>query len=301
MKTNDREILYKLFRDHEDVIGATQTSLLTAQSMIDALKQLECSNDDIQQKIQELIDTIKHSEPRIVPLINMISICEKKIKSISNLSKGAVEEIKRAVIAAIEDEIEHLNRNIQRVVDIGVECIDNGDFIIVYSVSAPVKRIIPEAKKRGKNFKVLIVRQDIRKTQQVIKILDKEGVEYIVVPEYGLSHFMDKVNKLFLGAIAVTEDGKMVTAAGTSSIISIAHIHKLPVFLFVNSLKFSVKKSIEQNIHKKIEKRSHDDFEYTLISHSHDLVDLNLIDHLVIEEGEIEKKDILKYRSKLGL
>jgi translation initiation factor eIF-2B subunit alpha len=217
------------------------------------------------------------------------------------LSKGTVEEIKGAVIAAIEDEIKHLHRNIQRVVDIGVECIEDGDFIIVYSVNAPVKRIIPEAKKRGKNFKVLIVRQDIRKTQQVMKILDKEGVEYIVVPEYGLSHFLDKADKLFLGAIAVTEDGKAVTAAGTSNIISIAHIHKLPVFLFVNSLKFSVKKSMEQNIHQKIEKRSHDDFEYTLISHSHDLVDLDLIDHLVIEEGEIEKKDILKYRSKLGL
>jgi len=242
MKTNDQEILYKLFRDHEDVIGATQTSLLTAQAIIDALKQLKCSNDDIQQKIQELIDTIKHSEPRIVPLINMISNCEKKVKSISNLSKGTVEEIKRAVIAAIEDEIEHLNRNIQRVVDIGVESIEDGDFIIVYSVSAPVKRIIPEAKKRGKNFKVLIVRQDIRKTQQVMKILDKEGVEYVVVPEYGLSHFMDKANKLFLGAIAVTEDGKAVTAAGTSNIISIDHIHKLPVFLFVNSMKFSKKK-----------------------------------------------------------
>lgn len=301
MKTNDQEILNKLFRDHEDVIGATQTSLLTAQSMIDSLKQLQCSNDDIQEKIQELIDTIKHSEPRIVPLINMISICEKKVKSISNLSKGTVEEIKRTVIAAIVDEIEHLNRNIQRVVDIGVECIDNGDFIIVYSVNAPVKRIIPEAKKRGKNFKVLIVRQDIRKTQQAMKILDKEGVEYIVVPEYGLSHFLDKANKLFLGAIAVTEDGKVVTAAGTSNIISIAHIHKLPVFLFVNSLKFSIKKGVEQNIHKKVEKRSYDDFEYTLISHSHDLVDLKLIDHLFIEEGEIEKKNILQYRSKLGL
>jgi translation initiation factor 2B subunit (eIF-2B alpha/beta/delta family) len=112
---------------------------------------------------------------------------------------------------------------------------------------------------------------------------------------------MDEANKLFLGAIAVTEDGKVVTAAGTSNIISIAHIHKLPVFLFVNSLKFSVKKSMEQNIHKKVEKRSHDDFEYTLISHSHDLVDLNLIDHLIIEEGEIKKKEIQKYRSKLGL
>jgi translation initiation factor 2B subunit (eIF-2B alpha/beta/delta family) len=301
MKSNEREILYKLFRDHEDVIGATQTSLLTAQSMIDALKQLQCSKDDIQEKIQDLIDSIKHSEPRIVPLINMISICEKKVKSISSLNKETVEEIKRVVIAAIEGEIEHLHRNIKRVVDIGVDCIEDGDFIIVYSVSAPVKRIIPEAKKCGKNFKVLIIRQDIRKTQQGMKILDKEGVEYVVVPEYGLSHFLDKANKLFLGAIAVTEDGKVVTAAGTSNIISIAHIHKLPVFLFVNSLKFSVKKSMEQNIHKKIEKRSHDGFKYTLISHSHDLVDLNLIDHLVIEEGEIEKEDIQKYRSKIGL
>lgn len=301
METKGREILYRLFRKHEDVIGATQTSLLVAKSMVDSIKQLKCSKDDIRQKIQELIETIKHSQPRIVSLINMISICEKKVNSIGVLNQATVEEIKRAVIIAIEEEIEHLNQNIQSVVDFGVKCIEDGDFIIVYSVSAPVKRIIPEAKKHGKKFKVLIVRQDIRKTQQIMKLLDKEDVEYIVVPEYGLSHFIEKTTKMFLGAIAVTEDGKVVVAAGTSNIISIAHIHKLPVYLFINSLKFSVKNSLEQNIHKKSEKISNADYEYTLISHSHDLIDFHLINHLIIEEGEIDKKDIQKYRSKIGI
>lgn len=78
MQTKDKEILYKLFRDHEDVIGATQTSLLVLASIIASIKRLRCSKDDIQEKIQELIDTIKNSEPRMVPLINMISLCEKK-------------------------------------------------------------------------------------------------------------------------------------------------------------------------------------------------------------------------------
>lgn len=299
MNTNDREIMYKLFRDHEDIIGSTQTSLLVAQSMIDSIEQLKCSRDDILQKIRELIDTIKHSEPRIVSLINMISICERKVNSIGNLHKGTMEEIKRTVTMSIKEEIEHLNQNIQRVVDFGVECVEDGDFIIVYSVSAPVKRILPEAKKRGKNFRVLIIRQDIRKTHQIMQILDKEGVRYVVAPEYGLSHFLDKANKLFLGANAVTEDGKVVVAAGTSNIISTVHIHQLPVFLFFNSLKFSAKKSVEQNIHKKAEKISNNAFEYTLISHSHDLIDLKLIDHLVTEYGEINEKEIPKYRSKL--
>ena len=297
MQTKDKEILYKLFRDHEDVSGATQTSLLVLASIIASIKRLKCSKDDIQEKIQELIDTIKNSEPRMVPLINMISLCEKKVKSISNLSKGTVEEIKRAVADAIEDEIEHLNRNIKRVVDFGVACIDNGDFIIVYAVSAPVKIIIPEAKKRGKKFKVLILSQDLRKTKQVMKILNREGVAFDVVPEYDLSNFLDKVNKLFIGAIAITADNKVVTAAGTSNIVSLAHIHNLPVYLIVNSLKLSAKKGIDQSIHQKSEKRRDNDVEYMFFSHSHDIVDLEWIDHLILENGEIDIKDLPKYRS----
>lgn len=298
MQTKDQEILYKLFRDHEDVTGASNTSLLVLDSIITSIRKLKCSRNDIQEKFQELIDTIKNSEPHMVPLINMISICEKKVRTVSNLSNGTVEEIKHAVATAIEDEIEHLNCNIKRVVDFGVECIDNGDFIIVYAVSAPVRRIIPAAKRRGKIFKALILRQDPRKTNQVMRILEKENVEFIVVPEYGLSHFLDKVNKLFIGAIAITADNKVVTASGTSNIVSIAHIHNLPVYLMVNTLKLSAKNSIDQNIHKKTEKNKYDDFEYTSVSHSHDIVDLELIDHLVIESGEIDMKELVKYREK---
>ncbi len=299
MQTEDQEILYKLFRDHEDVIGVSQTSLLALESIISSIRKLKCSLNTIRAQILGLIKTIEDSKPRIVPLINMISLCKKEIRSLKIIETGDVEEIKRVVITAIEKQIEHLNCNIQRVVEFGVECINDDDFILVYSVSAPVKRIIPEAKKRGKKFKVLILRQDFRKTKQVMRILDKEDVEYIVVPEYGLSHFLDKVNKLFIGAIAITADNKVITAAGTSNIVSIAHIHKLPVYLFVNSLKLSVKKSIDQNIHQKAEKRHHDDFEYTFITHSHDIVDLELIDHLIIEDGEIDLKDISRYRPKV--
>jgi len=299
MQTKDQEILYKLFRDHEDVIGVSQTSLLALESIISSIRQLKCSPNTIRAQILGLIKTIEDSKPRIVPLINIILLCKKEIRSLKIIETGDVEEIKRVVITAIEKHIEHLNCNIQRVVEFGVECINNDDFILVYSVSAPVKRIIPEAKKRGKKFKVLILRQDFRKTKQVMRILDKEDVAYIVVPEYGLSHFLDKVNKLFIGAIAITADNKVITAAGTSNIVSIAHIHKLPVYLFVNSLKLSVKKSIDQNIHQKAEKRHHDDFEYTFITHSHDIADLELIDHLIIEDGEIDLKDISRYRPKV--
>lgn len=299
MQTKDQEILYQLIRDHADVIGVSQTSLLALELIITSIRQLKGSSITIREQILGLIKTIEDSKPRIVPLINIISLCEKEIRSLKNIETANTEEVKQVVTKAIEKQIEHLNRNIQRVVEFGVECIHDGDFILVHSVSAPVKRIIPEAKRRGKKFKVLILRQDLRKTKQVMRILDKEDVEYIVVPEYGLSHFLDKVNKLFIGAVAITADNKVITSAGTSNIVSIAHLHKLPVYLFAISLKLSVKKSIYQNIHQKVEKRHHDDVEYMFVSHSHSIVDLELVDHLIIEDGEIDLKDISSYRLKV--
>ena len=95
--------------------------------------------------------------------------------------------------------------------------------------------------------------------------------------------------------MSVTPDAKVVTAIGTSNIVSLCHLNKVPVYLFANSLKFSYHPSSHQKIHTKMVAKSHDDVNYTLTTHSHDIVDLKLIDYLITEEGNVDKQTIEKY------
>ncbi len=298
MQTNDRQILYKLFRDHEDVVGASQTTRMTMDALTDALASFTGSPKDIRNQILDFVDAIQQSEPRIVPLINMMSNCKNNINSLNISETASIGEVKKTIQRIFKAQTDHMEDNIKRVVDFGVECVEDDDFIIVYSVSAPVKRILPEAKRRGKHFKVIILSQDGRKTEQVLKKMDQAGVDYLVVPEYGLSHFLKQANKLFLGAMSITADNQIITAAGAANIISIAHLYRLPVYLFANSLKFSKWRGLEQNIHKKKEAVRRNGLAWDMISHSHDIVDLNVVDHLITEDGKIQ--DIAIYRKSIA-
>lgn len=287
MNKNDLEILYKLLRNHLHVIGTSRTTRIALESFISSLKQLKCSKENIRRQIFDLGQAIKNGKPRIAPLINLIIRSEKEFENRKVFDQNTVDEIKNAVIAVVADQIVHLTQGTDKIIDLGTNYVENGDFIIIHSFSSPILKALSKSKKQGKDFKVLILKQDFIKTKQVIKYMNKENVAHVVIPEYNLSHFVDKANKLFLGAISITADNKALCSMGTNSIVSIAHLNKLDVYLFVNSLKISSRKSTDQNIYRKKEKLYHDGVEYIQISHSHEILDLDLIDHLIMEKGEV--------------
>jgi translation initiation factor 2B subunit (eIF-2B alpha/beta/delta family) len=96
---------------------------------------------------------------------------------------------------------------------------------------------------------------------------------------------MGRVNKLFLGAISVTNDRKVITTAGSANIASLCRHHRIPIYLFTCSLKFTHQVSEEQHIPNKQHKVSHNGVSYPVTSFSHDIVDLTLIDHVITEKN----------------
>jgi translation initiation factor 2B subunit (eIF-2B alpha/beta/delta family) len=174
----------------------------------------------------------------------------------------------------------------------GLDHITDGDFIVLHAVEEPVELLLPEAKKMGKEFEVLILRQEPVKTDRVIKIMEKNRIKFTVIPEWDLIHYFNKVTKLFIGAYAITADGKFVSDSGTSTIVSECHIHNLPIYLFAPILEITSTISNDQNIYLKKEPKYASAIDYTLISHSNDIVSLDLIEHIITDRGEV-KKDML--------
>ncbi len=296
IQEKDRQILHKLFRDIENVYGASYTTRLAMQYFTASVRALDCSREELEPQINEFIKEIRGCEPNVFPLVHLVYFLESGMKEWKVFEKETVEEVKAQVIEIAEALTERLNIMSRKIVTHGMDHIENGDFIIVHSVSPYLRDMLGEARRRGRDFRVLVLRQDFLKTRQVIKYMDSQDISYVVVPEYNLAHFMGEATKLFLGAMTLTGDDKVVTSMGTSAIVSLSHIHKLPVYLFVNSLKFSHKHSEEQNIHRKMKEKAHDGLTYTEVSHSHDIVDMELIDHLVIEVGTIPASDIPRFR-----
>jgi len=287
MKEKDKEILYKLFRDHEDVRGSSRMAMLALRSFIESINDLRCNAFEIKALITELCDAIKHTEPRIVPLIHMIKAFETEMEGHYGED---LQKTKNEAVEILQEKHDLLSSKVERVIEHGVNLVEDGDTIVVHTASSDVTNMLVRAKDvLEKNFKLIILKQDFVKTKLLIRTLSKAKIDLLVVPEYSLSHYIEKANKLFIGAVSITPDAKVVAAIGTANIVGLCHINKVPVYLFANSLKFSFHPSSSQRIHTKMVSTSQDDVNYMLTTHSHDIVDLKLVDHLITEDGKIEK------------
>ncbi len=295
MSTKDQMVLDTLFRDIVKFYSSSQTSLITLRAITDAIKDLKCDSDMFDAQLKEVCSIITNSQPRMFPIDNLIILFEKELDKQEYFKDKDIDTKKTATIQIIDDLIKRLEYDMSLLAKQGLNYIEDGDFIILHAVEEPVELLMPEAKRMGKEFEVLILRQDAIKTKQVIKIMEQNSIKYTVIPEWDLIHYFDKVNKLFIGAYAITADGKFVSDSGTSNIVSECHIHNLPTYLFAPILEITSTFSRNQNIYLKEESENVGGLDYTLISHSSDIVSLDLVDHIITDKGEIERDKLAEY------
>ncbi len=295
MSTKDQRVLDTLFRDIVKFYSSSQTSLITLRAITEAIRDLKCDSDMFDAQLKEVCSIITNSQPRMFPIDNLIILFEKELDKQEYFKDKDIDTKKTATIQIIDDLIKRLEYDMSLLAKQGLNYIEDGDFIILHAVEEPVELLMPEAKRMGKEFEVLILRQDAIKTKQVIKIMEQNSIKYTVIPEWDLIHYFDKVNKLFIGAYAITADGKFVSDSGTSNIVSECHIHNLPTYLFAPILEITSTFSRNQNIYLKEESENVSGLDYTLISHSSDIVSLDLVDHIITDKGEIERDKLAEY------
>ena len=244
-------------------------------------------------EITKLSNTIKNTKPRMFPLDNLMLILDKKMQSLNN-------NFSRESIIEILDEFKvRLESDLDELVAKGVDTIQDNDFIVIHSIEENIEHLIPKAKEAGCNFKILVLKQDITTTGEILNILNKNQINFEVIPEYDLVHYFDKITKLFIGTQSLTNDNRIICDPGTSNIVSECHIHQIPIYLSLKTLKFSNYAATDQNIKKDSFQDTYNGIDYNYSIHSNDIIKLDLIDHIITERGEISLEKIPTIRKKI--
>lgn len=289
MNDKNRQNMYKLLRNLGDVQGIARMTVLSLNSFIESIRQLKSTRKELQPLYFELAEALKHSQPKIIPLIHLLEQFEKEMKK--NLTpEMSLEEIREKTIESLEKKIKLFQDNAARVTENGLKYINNHDVIIVHSASSVVTNILVQAKEKwNKRFEVVILEHNRDRTRQIIQALRDADIEHIVAPAYDLSHHIDRATKMFVGALTITSDRKIVAPSGSAGTVSLCHLNGIPVHLFANTLHYSHKTSTDQYIYQEEEDTHSANMDFSITTHSHDLVSLNLINHIVTENGETEK------------
>ena len=291
----DQKTIDKLFRDLIRVYSTSATSIIGLDSFHTAIKELVCTDKDLGAEITKLSDAVKNTQPRMFPLDNLMLILDKEIKSLTSENQLT----KESVFKLLDAFKKRMKSDMDSLVEQGVRWIQDGDFIVIHSIEENIEHLIPEAKKRGVNFKILVLKQDILTTGKILSILNENQIDFEVIPEYDLVHYFDKITKLFIGTQALTNDNYLICDPGTSNIVSECHIHEIPIYLFLKTLKFSHYPAADQNIRKNSYQDEHDGIEYEYSIHSNDIINLKLISHIITEQGELSLDQIPSIREQI--
>jgi len=297
MTNLEQHTIDKLFRDLIRVNSTSATSIIGLNSIQMAIEELVCNNKDLEAEITKLSNAIKNTQPRMFPLDNLMLILDKEIKLLVDKNKLTKDSISKL----LDIFKERLESDVDSLVEQGIKWIQDGDFIVIHSIEENIEHLIPQAKKSGKKFKILVLKQDIVTTGEILKILNDNHIEFEVIPEYDLIHYMDNITKLFIGTQALTNDNHIICDPGTSNIVSECHIHEIPIFLFLKTLKFSHYPASDQNIRKNSFHDEYGGIEYEFSIHSNDIIKLDLISHIITENGEVMLENIPSIREQLLL
>ena len=287
MKTEANQILYNLIRAYMHALGTSRTTVVALKSYIDAVARLVCAPGDFRLMLEGLNTVIKNTQPRVIPLVHLIESFEVEMASFSGLPLGAA---KKRAVEILTQKLEQFETATGKVTQHCMNCIAPDDFIIVHSTTAYIRNALVRAHTElNRTFKVLALKQDFIRTKELVNALESHQVDHLLIPEYNLSHYLKSAAKLFIGAVSVTPDNQAVAGVGTANVVSLCHWYHVPVYLFVESIKFAHQSLPDQHIYDEEQDQIEADFTFHMRTFSHDFIDLAMVDHLVTEIGEIAK------------
>jgi translation initiation factor eIF-2B subunit alpha len=285
---SDKENLDRLFLYHGNVLGAARTTSMALNAIISSLGQLDLANTKIWDKYVELSAAVRTTQPRIIPLIHMLDQFEAEIEP---YLESEAEVFKNEAIRILKAKVQLYESHAERVVRHGIEFVDNGDGIIVHSASSMVTNILLQARQvLLKDFSVIVLQLDPVRTPQVALSLKQAEIPHMVIPAFNLCHYVGQANKILLGAVSITRDLKVVAPVGTSTTLSLCRYNDIKSYLFASSFHFSHGLGDSQQIHRHESAVASSRTTYHITTHSHDLVDLSLIDFWVDENGIVDNE-----------
>jgi len=210
--------------------------------------------------VNEFVNELEHASrllletrPTAVSLPNGIRYVIHRVRE-SQKTRRNLEEIRSAAIRAGEEFIASSKTAIQRIGHIGAKRVKDGDILLTHCNSSAAIAIMKAAWEQGKQIQVFVTETRPRFQGWITaKALGEVGIPVTLIPDGAVRFFMDKVDRVIVGADAVTANGAVVNKIGTSMVALAAHEARVRFFVAAETYKFSPETMIGELV--KIEER----------------------------------------------
>ncbi|MCX8182135.1 MAG: ribose 1,5-bisphosphate isomerase [Candidatus Methanomethyliaceae archaeon] len=236
------EELVKLAEDIRSmrIRGAAQIGRAAAEGLSIAAVNIKAeSPQEYMDQLEGAYRLLLNTRPTAVSLPNALRYVMHRVKTAFKRGMD-VDELRALTIRASEDFKKSSQEAIRRISDIGAKRIRNGDLIMTHCNSSVAISILKEAKRQGKEFRVIATETRPRfQGRLTAKALSEVGIPVTLIVDSAARYFMPKVDKVIVGADVVTANGAVVNKIGTSQIALAAKEARVRVFVGAETYKFS--------------------------------------------------------------
>lgn len=217
---------------------------LIACSAVKALEIVahDSSAKNVESFVNELTDAARillETRPTAVSLPNGIRYVMHRV----NAGKGrarSIEDMRAIAINAAKEFVENAKSAVQKIGEIGARRIVDGDILLTHCNSSAAIEVMKTAWREGRKFEVFVTETRPRFQGHITaRELAKAGIPVTLILDDAARYFMQHVDKVIVGADAVTANGALVNKIGTSMIALAAHEARVHVFVAAETYKFS--------------------------------------------------------------
>jgi ribose 1,5-bisphosphate isomerase len=184
-------------------------------------------------------EILLQTRPTAVSLPNGIRYVMGRIRQ-AKKNVSEVEELRGYVIKVADQFIDNSLKTIQRIGNFGAKRIKDGDFILTHCHSLAMVAVIETAWKQGKKLQVYSTETRPKFQGRITaRTLGEVGIPVTLIVDSAARHFMNKIDKVIVGADAIAANGAVVNKIGTSMVALAAHEARTPLFVAAETYKFS--------------------------------------------------------------
>ena len=215
-----------------------------ARSAVEALEiTARASNaKDVKGFLDELTNAsqvLLRTRPTAVSLPNGIRYVMHRVTTVAASSKS-VDEIRGVAVEAAKTFIENAKTAVERIGEIGARRIKDDDVLLTHCNSSAALSVMKSAWATGKKFEVFVTETRPRFQGHITATeLRKTGIPVTMILDDAVRYFMQEVDKVIVGADAITANGALVNKIGTSMVALAAHEAKVKVYAAAETYKFS--------------------------------------------------------------
>ncbi len=180
-----------------------------------------------------------NTRPTAVSLANALRYVQYRVAKAHKTGQSA-DALRAMTIKSSEDFKKLSLEAVKKISDFGAKRIRNGDLVMTHCNSSVAISILIEAKRQGKDFKVIATETRPRfQGRLTAKALASAGIPVTLIVDSAARYFMPKVDKVVVGSDVVTSNGAVVNKIGTAQIALAAKEARVRVYVGAETYKFS--------------------------------------------------------------